>query len=251
MSTQLIDLAIKDLQRYLHTGMPAKVVSWQSDKQTVTVKPMVRFVDHDGTVLEFPELRDVLWQYPKGGGFTLTFPVQAGDECFVSFSERCIDAWWRDGEPTAVMSTRLHDLSDGFAHSGFNSVPNLTPAVLEDAICLRNVAGDAYVKIDSAKVITIDGAHLHVKCTAEFDKAVVMHDTLLVQKAVTMEQTLLVQGLLSANAGIAAQGGGGGGASVTITGSIIVTGNATIGSKSFLGHTHTAQGATAVTTAPN
>ena len=29
--------------------------------------------------------------FPGGGGFALTFPVAAGDECLVVFASRCID----------------------------------------------------------------------------------------------------------------------------------------------------------------
>lgn len=182
---------IEDFQRYLHTGLPAKVVSWQKDKQTVTLKPMIQIIDVDGTFLTIPDLQDVLVQYPRGGGFVLTFPITEGDECFISFSERCIDAWWESGNLGLPLSTRMHDLSDGFAHFGFSSLPNITKNVDSDAIALRSVEGSAFVKINSAGVITMDGAKLVVKCPAEFE------ETVLVKKEATFDSHMELKGTFS------------------------------------------------------
>ena len=61
--------------------------------------------------------------FPGGGGFALTFPVAAGDECLVVFASRCIDAWWQSGGVGEPMEPRMHDLSDGFALIGVRSQP--------------------------------------------------------------------------------------------------------------------------------
>ena len=49
-------------------------------------------------------------------------PVQAGDPCLVLFADRSIDAWYSTGSESAPTSPRCHDLSDGIAFVGINSL---------------------------------------------------------------------------------------------------------------------------------
>jgi len=198
-----IEAAIADFQRYLHTGMPGQVVSWNSDKQTATIRPMVVFVDVDDEIIVIPDLPDVLVQYPGGGGVYLTFPINPGDECFIHFSSRCIDSWWDTGNLGEVLSTRLHDLSDGFAAFGYSSRPNVVPNPDKDAIAIRTKSGAAFVKVTISGEVIIDGTKLTVLCPVEMKK------TQKVDGAVTMESTQIVKGLLSGNGGMAIKGGDG------------------------------------------
>ena len=230
----IADAAIADFARYLHTGMPCRVLKWDGG-QLVTVRPMVRFVDIDGTVINFPDLPDVLVQYPGGGGFVLTFPIAAGDECFVTFSQRCIDAWYATGDVGEVLSLRTHDLSDGFAHFGFNSAPKVITSVDADAIALRTKAGAAFLKIKADGTIIIDGTKLIVKCPAELE------DTQLVMGAVTMQSTQQVTGQITGQGGLAVSGGSG----ATVEGNLAQTGGSyttdgdvTAGTVSLKGHVH-------------
>lgn len=198
-----IEAAIADFQRYLHTGMPGKAVAWNSTNQTVTVRPMVVFVDVDDTIVTIPDIPDVLVQYPGGGGVYLTFPINPGDECFIHFSERCIDSWWDTGNLGEVLSMRLHDLSDGFAAFGYSSKPNVVPNPDKDAIAIRTKSGNAYVKVKAGGEVIIDGTKLTVLCPVE------MKQTQKVTGAVTMESTQTVAGLLSGNGGMTIKGGSG------------------------------------------
>ena len=208
-----VEAALADFQRYLNTGMPAKVISWDGG-QLVTVRPMIKFIDVDGSEVTFPDIPDVLVQYPGGKGLVLTFPIEAGDECFVTFSQACIDSWWATGSVIEMLSTRKHDLSDGFAHFGFRSKLNTVPRVDADAIALRTLGGSAFLKIYSDGRVVIDGTKLIVKCPAE------MEQTQLVKGAVTMNATQLVKGGFTGQGGMAVSGGSG----ASVAGSIKVTG---------------------------
>src|SRR5260363_73502 len=77
-----------------------------SSTASVTVRPaiqgVVRRLDRETATVrteavELPLLGDVPVFFPRGGGCTLTFPVQKGDECVVVFASRCIDGWWQSG----------------------------------------------------------------------------------------------------------------------------------------------------------
>src|SRR5260364_511 len=109
------------------TALPGIVQSFDAHALTVTVRPaiqgVVRRLDRETATVrteavELPLLGDVPVFFPRGGGCTLTFPVQKGDECVVVFASRCIDGWWQSGGVQRPMEPRRHDLSDGFAFIG-------------------------------------------------------------------------------------------------------------------------------------
>ena len=137
--------ALDGRQAEMWTALPGIVQSFDPAAMTVSVQPAVagRISDEAGKAasVDLPILPDVPVVFPGGGGFALTFPVAAGDECLVVFASRCIDAWWQSGGVGEPMEPRMHDLSDGFALVGVRSQPHrLSPAVHTGNTQLR--AGD-------------------------------------------------------------------------------------------------------------
>lgn len=115
----------------VHTSMPAIVISYNADERTVTAQPAIQRVFSEGEGLEgatnLPPCVDVPVIFPMGGGYELTFPIKAGDECLLIFSERCIDNWFGTGEPSEPADFRQHDLSDAIAYVGIRSLKNKQP----------------------------------------------------------------------------------------------------------------------------
>lgn len=121
----------KDAATNLRVAMPGIIQSYDESSQTVTVQPAIREnvrLNGNVTDTEMPLLVDVPVYFPSGGGYSLTFPVVAGDECLVVFADSCIDAWWQSGGVQGQLDKRRHDLSDGFAFVGFKSQSNAVPA---------------------------------------------------------------------------------------------------------------------------
>lgn len=110
----------------VHTTLPAIVISFDADERTVTAQPTIQRVFSEGEGLSgahnLPPCVDVPVVFPMGGGYELTFPVSAGDECLLIFAERCIDGWFTTGQPTPPQDYRRHDLSDAFAIVGVRSL---------------------------------------------------------------------------------------------------------------------------------
>jgi len=134
------------------TMLPGIVQSYDATTQTATVQPAIQgnITAPDGTVtaVSLPVITDVPVQFPSGGGFSLTFPVKAGDECILVFGSRGIDAWHALGGIQQPTAARKHNLSDAFAIVGIRSLPrSLSPAPSTTAVQLRNDAGTALIEI--------------------------------------------------------------------------------------------------------
>jgi hypothetical protein len=150
--------------RDLHTSMPGVVVSFSAAKQTAVVQPAIKRIfvvrNPGGTPtisqVNLPLCVDVPVKFPGGGGFFLTFPVQAGDECILHFSERAIDFWFQNGGQQLPSEYRLHDFSDAIADVGLTSQPNVLADFNASACQLRTRDGSTFLQI-AAGTITIQG----------------------------------------------------------------------------------------------
>ena len=82
--------ALDGRQAEMWTALPGIVQSFDPAAMTVSVQPAVagRISDEAGKAasVDLPILPDVPVVFPGGGGFALTFPVAAGDECLVVFA---------------------------------------------------------------------------------------------------------------------------------------------------------------------
>jgi phage baseplate assembly protein gpV len=151
-SQEAIRSAIEGNQAEMWTGLPGIVQSYDDKAITVTVQPAIKILytgpDLVQKFTQMPVLLDVPVYFPRGGGVTMTYPIAAGDECFVVFSSRCIDEWWDQGGIQETHSLRKHDLSDGFAFVGPFSQKTKIDKVSTTTVQLRsNVLNGSAPKI--------------------------------------------------------------------------------------------------------
>lgn len=161
------------------TALPGVIQSYDTSEMTVSVTPMVRVnvrgKDGNITAVALPQLIHCPVFFPQGGGFSLTFPIKAGDECLIVFASRCIDTWWQSGSAQPPIDVRMHDLSDGFALVGVRSLQRLIPSLSTSAVQLRTDDGTAHVEIDASKNVnvvtpanvTAQCANLQATCSAK------------------------------------------------------------------------------------
>lgn len=113
----------------MHTAMPGIIQSFDAARMTCTIQPAIRgaIIAPNGRAeaADLPLLVDCPVVFPGGGGYVLTYPLQAGDEALIIIAERCIDAWWQSGGVQAAAEYRLQDLSDGFVIPGPRSQPHV------------------------------------------------------------------------------------------------------------------------------
>ena len=146
------------------TALPGVVQAFNPTAMTVSVQPAIkgRVTRPDGAVesVALPLLVDVPVIFPSGGGFTLTFPVAAGDDCLVVFASRCMDAWWQSGGVQEPLEARMHDLSDGFALVGPFSQPRALDGVSTDNVQLRTDDGATYLEIQPGGKVRVEAADI-------------------------------------------------------------------------------------------
>jgi hypothetical protein len=141
----------------LHTCCPGIVHTFDAEKQTITAQPAIKGLRYstDGTQGEWYELPlcvDVPVVVLGGHGFSLTFPIQEGDECLLVFSERPIDNWFTQGGTAEQCTMRQYSLTDAFAIVGVRSTPNVIEDYNADAVELRSEDGQTLVSITDDKV---------------------------------------------------------------------------------------------------
>lgn len=116
-----------------------------SDGQSPTVdvsiaQVQITSVQEDGTrtLKPYPPLKNLPVYYPSGGNYTMTFPINVGDECLIVFHDRELDNWLINGEGQAPTTSRLHDLSDGIALVGMRSYPRSIGAASTNAVQIKS-----------------------------------------------------------------------------------------------------------------
>ena len=148
--------------RGLRVCCPGIIDSFDAAKQTEKVRLCLRERVRIKGVLSWEEIKplvDVPIVIPRAGGYTLTLPVTAGDECLVVFGDSCMDAWWQSGGVQNQMDRRSHDLSDGYAILGVWSQPRVLPGYSISAIQMRNDAGTNLVNLAADALSLAFGAN--------------------------------------------------------------------------------------------
>lgn len=150
--TQVLKAGFDMLQNEIHTALPARVLKFNAQDNTVQVELMINQLSKNGKTLIIPPLDDVPVQFFKGGDFVITAPVKKGDEGLCVFAERCIDGWFATANKQEPMDFRLHDYSDGFFITGFSSRPNAVKDIDLDGICMRTLQKDTYIKLTKGTI---------------------------------------------------------------------------------------------------
>ena len=163
----------------LWTSLPCEVVSYDPNAVTVEVKPLIRVPARtpDGGIemLEIPILQDVPVMFPCAGGFTITHPINVGDECLVSFSSRNIDNWWQSGGVQNPFDTRHHDLSDGFAFFRPQSQDKKISDISTDNLEIRSDDNATKIQITPGGIINFIGQKAVFDCDVEMKKTLTVN----------------------------------------------------------------------------
>lgn len=142
----------------LRVAIPAIVKSFDANTQCVTVQiavsELVRL--NSPTWTEIDPVQNVPIVLPRAGGYSLTLPIEDGDEGLLVFSDTCFDLWWQNGgvqPPGGAPFTqpfherRRHDVTDPFFIPGIWSQPNVLDNYSTDSAQLRSDDGNTIVDV--------------------------------------------------------------------------------------------------------
>lgn len=141
--------------RGVWTSMPGRIVDVDYTRCIVSVEITTQLRQQDQwgnwNWVSIPVIPHVPVVFPRGGGYTLRFPVVNGDECLLVFASRNIDNWWAQGGKQPAFDTRMHHLSDCFAYIGPVSLPNAGNIGWSSTVARWGADdGSAYIEIDKA-----------------------------------------------------------------------------------------------------
>lgn len=215
-------------QAGIWTALPGIIVSFDPEAWTCKVQPAISGVARDETgarsELRLPVLVDCPVVFPSGGGCTLTFPLEAGDECLVTFASRCIDSWWQLGGVQGQAEMRMHDLSDGFVIPGPRSQPRTFP-VSTTAAQLRSDDGAAFVEINPSS------HKIKAQTSGDIEATAAGQITMTAPVVAINAPSIVLNGQVT-------QGKGSNGGSMQLQGPVDVVHDVTAGGKSLINHQH-------------
>ncbi len=142
--TELIKRSFSEMMKDVATSIPGHILSFDSVAQTAQVQIGIVRKDVKGVTFDPPPLIEVP-VYFAGGSFLVEHQIDPGDEGFIMFSQRCIDAWFNTGGIAENPILRFQDYSDAVFFPGLRSQPNKIESFANDGIRLRNADSTHYV----------------------------------------------------------------------------------------------------------
>lgn len=118
----VIDNAILEKLLDVHTGLPARVVTWDPSLQLMDVKPLVQRMaadpNGDVTVTPLPIITSVPFVFPGNGTFGVTWPVLVGDFVWLTFSEAALDGYMQSGQDSVPIDAGRFGVNGAVATPG-------------------------------------------------------------------------------------------------------------------------------------
>lgn len=119
--TVAIENIFFSLTEDFHTCLPGRVEKYDFKTQKATVKPLLKKVYNDKSVLEMPVLPNVPVIFPRTKRSGVTFPLERGDGVLLLFTERALERWKLSGDVSEPGDSRRFDLTDSVCIPGLFS----------------------------------------------------------------------------------------------------------------------------------
>lgn len=146
---------VKRVGRTLRVAIPGTITEFNTTTQYCSVELGVTeniILNEIIKATPIPILKDVLLCLPGDSDWAITFPSIAGSECLVHFADMSISGWAQNGGVQNQITTRRHNLSDGFAVLTPRSRPNVIADYSNDALEIRNLANTIKIALSSVGI---------------------------------------------------------------------------------------------------
>lgn len=206
-----------------HFCLPAKIETYDFSNQKASVKPLIKRLYKDDTVLSLPIIHNVpVIQYTSGVA-GLTIPIKLGASCLLIFAERSLENWLSTGGEVDAGDPRKSDLTDAIAIIGLNSFNINSLATNNEDVILQNDGSTIIIKpngdieVQTIKDCKIQCNNAEIIATT---KITCQAPTIDLQGNTTISGTINVVGVSSFPGG--AQLGGAGGQPIARQGDAVV-----------------------------
>ena len=164
-ATKFFDGLLGETFSELHTCLLGKIQSFDGQKMTADVIPLLKRKLADGRVEALPVISQAPVMFLHANGFFIRPPLKPGDLVVVVFAERELDAVLLSGSPQAPTSTRHHGLEDAIVLGGWLPFSGSLPVAGADDLVIGHESGsatitvkeDGTVLLESQKEISVTG----------------------------------------------------------------------------------------------
>lgn len=159
---EILEAALRTRQAHQHTSIPGIVRSYNADKQLADVQVAVQDFAFNGEddrgdariYDEAPVIPGVKVQFPFGGGFGIHFPIEAGDEVTLLFSELSTAEFLESGQVSQPQDARRHSLGHPIAIPGsLSAAKAFTSLVASGKMTIGKDGGNAQITLAAAEVL--------------------------------------------------------------------------------------------------
>jgi len=126
----------------VNVSIPCVVDKYQNGRVWVT--PVVMRVTKEGSE-KHSTIPDVPVAYPNGGGYSITFPIEKGDEGLIIFSQRDISQFKEKGGIADPPTYRIHSMADAIF------IPAMVRST-EEHVDLTITDGSAEIKMKNGRI---------------------------------------------------------------------------------------------------
>lgn len=151
----VIELAIQIETAHQHHQIPGRVESYDAAKQEVVVTPMLKVVsrnaDEERLVDTLPVLPAIPVEWPRGGGYFMCMPLEAGDEGTLFFTDHDLAAWRDSGAVSDPGDERRFALGGAVFRPGLCSIARVLTGAGTGHLVLGKEGGPA-IHLDGSTV---------------------------------------------------------------------------------------------------
>lgn len=185
-----------DIFRNMNCVKIGQIQSFDATKHTAKIQILFKRVLPNNTIANYPILVDCPVFTLQGGGSAIQMPIAAGDQCIILFSDRNIDAWFKNGASAAPINARSHDIADGIALVGINSIVSTLPANPADT--LKFIYQSAFLSFTggNVKLTSAGGAEIDLDAAIVTIKNTTTSLLVLLNGLIDVLKTLQVTGPL-------------------------------------------------------
>lgn len=149
----IIEWCLRKLMQKTDGQLPARVMSYDRDRNRVRVQPLIAMVSTSGVKISRASLIDLPCLAYGGGGFFVNFPLKKGDLGWIEASDRDTSLFLQSMTEQIPNSKRIHSFEDArFIPDVFNEY-SFTPT--DGAMVIASLDGQTRIELSPGKISLI------------------------------------------------------------------------------------------------